>query len=111
MTLALPSRPLPDPGFHATNARMLLPIALVVTIAGVAPADANKDKKEKETMLEVPAQTVSTAACKDAPKGMACVVGGPATVGSDDGAANEKPKRQVQISTFYVDKAEATVGD
>ena len=50
----------------------------------------------------------SFAPCATAPKGMACVPGGRAVVGADDGGPAEKPKRTVQISTFYIDLKEAT---
>src|SRR5688572_3102293 len=48
-------------------------------------------------------------ACEIAPASMACVPGGAASVGRDDGPANEKPKRSVEISTFYVDMQEIKV--
>jgi sulfatase modifying factor 1 len=46
--------------------------------------------------------------CQTAPPGMACIPGGPAILGSDDGPANEHPKRKVEISTFYIDTHEVT---
>ena len=74
---------------------MLFVAALILH---VTPADAPK------------ADAANTAPCATAPKGMVCIPGGPAVVGSDD-VPNEKPKRTVQISTFYVDLKEATNAD
>src|SRR5689334_18936412 len=51
------------------------------------------------------------AACATPPKGMACVPGGPAIVGSDTGPKNERPQRTVEISTFYLDLHEVTHGE
>jgi formylglycine-generating enzyme required for sulfatase activity len=48
------------------------------------------------------------AACDEPPEGMACIPGGPATIGSDDGQAREKPRHEVEISTFYLDLHEVT---
>jgi formylglycine-generating enzyme required for sulfatase activity len=50
----------------------------------------------------------SHAPCQPAPPGMSCIEGGAAIVGSDEGAAAEKPKRSVEISTFYMDQKEIT---
>ena len=46
------------------------------------------------------------AKCEAPPKGMACVPGGKAVIGSS--AAREAPQHTVEISTFYVDKNEVT---
>ena len=55
-------------------------------------------------LLLLPAQPASPyAACASAPAGMVCIPGGPAIVGSDDGPIAERPKRTVEISTFYLD--------
>jgi formylglycine-generating enzyme required for sulfatase activity len=48
------------------------------------------------------------APCETPPDGMACVPGGPAIVGSDDGPMNERPKRTIELSTFYMDQHEIT---
>jgi hypothetical protein len=82
-----------------------LVVTLAISVAGVAPADA-KDKAP-----ELPTPALVTTACTPAPKGMACVASGAASVGSDDGAPNEKPKRSIQLSTFYVDQHEVTNAD
>jgi sulfatase modifying factor 1 len=55
-----------------------------------------------------PAPPAAYAPCATAPKGMTCIAGGPAVVGSDDGPKNERPKRSVEISTFYMDLHEVT---
>lgn len=49
------------------------------------------------------------APCVPAPADMSCVPGGFAIVGSDDGPPEERPRREVEISTFYVDRHEITI--
>ncbi|MGB1275614.1 MAG: SUMF1/EgtB/PvdO family nonheme iron enzyme, partial [Nannocystaceae bacterium] len=51
------------------------------------------------------------APCLTAPEGMVCVPGGPAIVGNDRGPAEEKPRRELVLSTFYIDKLEVTIAD
>lgn len=46
--------------------------------------------------------------CATPPPGMACVPGGPAIVGNDDGPAIERPRRTIEVSTFYMDVHEVT---
>ncbi len=46
--------------------------------------------------------------CTPAPEGMVCVPGGPAIVGYDDGLPEEKPERELVLSTYYVDRYEVT---
>lgn len=46
--------------------------------------------------------------CAAPPDGMTCIAGGLATVGRDDGPANERPRRSIEVSTFYVDRHPAT---
>jgi formylglycine-generating enzyme required for sulfatase activity len=58
-----------------------------------------------------PSSTDPFAPCGTLPKGMVCVPGGPAIVGSDDGPPAERPKRTVEISTFYMDTHEVTNAD
>ena len=49
------------------------------------------------------------AACVDPPPaGMVCIPGGPAIIGSDEGEANERPRHEVIVSTFYLDRHEVT---
>ncbi|MCR9161726.1 MAG: SUMF1/EgtB/PvdO family nonheme iron enzyme [Nannocystaceae bacterium] len=48
------------------------------------------------------------APCVEAPEGMACVPGGPAIVGYDDGLPEEAPSREIVLSTYYVDVYEVT---
>ncbi|MFV8750386.1 SUMF1/EgtB/PvdO family nonheme iron enzyme [Nannocystaceae bacterium ST9] len=49
--------------------------------------------------------------CVTPPAGMACVPGGFAIVGSDDEAPEEKPRRELELSTFYIDHHEITNAD
>ncbi len=48
------------------------------------------------------------APCVEAPEGMACVPGGPAIVGYDDGLPEEAPARELVLSTYYIDTYEVT---
>jgi len=48
------------------------------------------------------------ASCQDPPRGMVCVPGGSAIIGANDQTAVEKPRHEVQLSTFYIDKHEVT---
>lgn len=49
--------------------------------------------------------------CVVPPKGMSCVPGGFAIVGSNDEAPEEKPQRELELSTFYIDQYEITNAD
>lgn len=44
----------------------------------------------------------------EAPEGMACVPGGPATIGSDRHGRPARPEHEVSISTFFIDTHEVT---
>jgi formylglycine-generating enzyme required for sulfatase activity len=68
--------------------------------------DAKKKLEDKASFT--PSDPSSFAPCQPAPKGMACIPGGPAIVGNDDGPAAEKPRRTIEISTFYMDIDEVT---
>lgn len=46
--------------------------------------------------------------CVQAPEGMACIPGGPAIVGYDDGLPEEAPARELVLSTYYIDTYEVT---
>ena len=48
------------------------------------------------------------ASCQAAPAGMVCIPGGPAVIGSNDHFPMEKPRHEVEVSTFYIDKTEVT---
>lgn len=48
--------------------------------------------------------------CVPSPKDMVCIPGGPAIVGYDDGLPEEKPRRELVLSTYYVDRYEVTNG-
>ena len=54
---------------------------------------------------------IEHAPCVTPPPGMACVPGGPAIVGSDDGPPEERPRRELELSTFYIDELEITISD
>lgn len=47
--------------------------------------------------------------CLTPPPDMSCVPGGPVIVGADDGPPEERPRRELLISTFYVDRHEVTI--
>ena len=60
------------------------------------------------TLLAV-AQLPAVDAClASAPAGMACIPGGPFWQGRDDGPANERPRHQVSLQTYYMDVTEVT---
>ena len=46
--------------------------------------------------------------CVPAPENMACIPGGPAIVGYDDGLPEEAPQRELVLSTYYMDVYEVT---
>jgi sulfatase modifying factor 1 len=48
------------------------------------------------------------ARCEAAPVGMVCIPGGSATIGDDTHRKNERPRHEVEVSTFYLDKTEVT---
>ncbi len=55
------------------------------------------------------ALSLDFAPCLNPPAGMVCVPGGPAIVGNDSpGHPEEGPRREVVLSTFYIDKFEVT---
>ena len=52
------------------------------------------------------------AACADPPPdGMVCIPGGPAGIGTAAGEANERPRHEGPVSTFYLDRHEVTNAD
>ncbi len=51
------------------------------------------------------------AACDGAPANMACIPGGPAIRGRDDGEPNERPQQTVHLQTFYMDRFEVTIAE
>lgn len=78
---------------------LLWPLVAAQLFVGLGP--------EKPASAEAPAH----APCEAAPEGMVCIPGGPAVVGSDDGPRFERPRRTVEISTFYLDAHEVTIED
>lgn len=50
------------------------------------------------------------APCSLAPDGMVCIPGGVAIVGSEQTRPAEHPKREVDLSTFYMDAYEVSIG-
>ncbi|MEZ4445322.1 MAG: SUMF1/EgtB/PvdO family nonheme iron enzyme [Polyangiaceae bacterium] len=55
-----------------------------------------------------PAAKPRWASCETPPEDMVCIPGGPAVIGSDDGPEGERPKHEVEVSTFYLDRHEVT---
>jgi sulfatase modifying factor 1 len=49
--------------------------------------------------------------CPTAPAGLACISGGDFIRGRDDGPANEKPRAQVWMQTYFMDVFEVTFAD
>ncbi len=54
------------------------------------------------------ALAIDFAPCLSPPAGMVCVPGGPVIVGNDKGPPEERPRRELVLSTFYIDKLEIT---
>lgn len=50
------------------------------------------------------------APCGEPPPGMVCIPGGPFQRGADDGEPAERPRAEVVVSTFYIDRTEVTFG-
>ena len=50
------------------------------------------------------------APCGEPPPGMVCIPGGPFWRGADDGEPVERPRAEVVVSTFYIDRTEVTFG-
>ena len=46
----------------------------------------------------------------ESPQAMVCIPEGSAVIGSDEHLASEKPRHDVEISTFFIDKFEVTNG-
>ncbi len=85
---------------------------------GTAVAIDVLDTGSAQTLMEA-AEAVSSAGasvvlsfafapCVPAPQGMACIPGGPAIVGYDDGLPEEAPQRELILSTYYIDVHEVT---
>ncbi len=51
---------------------------------------------------------IDFAPCLTPPSDMSCIPGGPTIVGADDGPSEERPRRELLISTFYIDRHETT---
>lgn len=49
------------------------------------------------------------APCVEPPEGMVCVPGGRVIVGDDEGPPEDRPRRELVLSTFYVDAKEITI--
>lgn len=50
-------------------------------------------------------------ACDTAPANMACIPGGKAIRGTDDGPENARPKLEVWLQTYYMDRFEVTIAE
>ena len=75
------------------------PLQVFVTVASALV--------EKGSRVEL---DLSHAPCATPPEGMVCVEGGPARVGSDRGSS-EAPEREIELSTYYIDKHEVSVAE
>lgn len=58
--------------------------------------------------VEAPVPLPTAAACEPGPAAMACVPGGPFWRGRDDGPSNERPRQQIWLQTYYMDRTEVT---
>ena len=73
------------------------------------------DSATMETFASVATAVPNTAVlpsdyapCLEPPEGMVCIPGGPAIVGYDKGLPEEKPQREIRLSTYYIDTHEVT---
>jgi formylglycine-generating enzyme required for sulfatase activity len=82
----------------------MLALLFISTLASAAAAPAGRAPSPRA----VPIESAPVAPCAAAPPGMACIAGGPAIVGSDDGPIAERPRRTIHVSTFYMDIHEVT---
>jgi formylglycine-generating enzyme required for sulfatase activity len=57
------------------------------------------------------ALAMTHAPCVTPPAGMACVPGGRAIVGDDAGPPEDRPRRELEISTFYIEQHEITISE
>src|SRR5690606_12642587 len=74
------------------------------TLLAVAEALARAPTKPAALVL-----ALDLAPCLPPPDDMSCVPGGPAIVGRDDGPPEERPERELLLSTFYIDRHEVTI--
>ena len=79
----------------ARGASELRAIAKVIAAAGVA-----------ELVL-----ATDYAPCVTPAPGMSCVPGGFVIVGSDDDEPQDRPRRELELSTYYIDQHEITIAD
>jgi len=91
----------PPPTAPSTGATTATP-----TTIATAPAPSASAPLSPRAPLAPP-----TTGCATPPKGMVCVPAGPAVLGADDQARLERPRRSVEVSTFYLDRLETTNRD
>lgn len=79
-----------------------------VTDEADAPAQSEPKPEPEPEPRRAPDGTVMAPCPASVPSDMACIPGGPFTRGRDDGPDNEKPKTEIWVSTFLMDKNEVT---
>jgi formylglycine-generating enzyme required for sulfatase activity len=101
--------PIATPGDALARARGAKAIALelddrtpAATLLAIATAVAAAGASELVVAIDY-------APCLVPPADMSCVPGGLAIVGSDDDAPEERPRREIDLSTYYIDRHEITV--
>ncbi|MFO0631955.1 MAG: SUMF1/EgtB/PvdO family nonheme iron enzyme [Nannocystaceae bacterium] len=84
---------------------------LAIEIADVRPAADLVAILELAHAAGLPGAILGSehAPCVEPPAGMSCVAGGFVIVGSDEGEPEERPQRELEISTFYIDQKEITI--
>lgn len=84
---------------------------LAIEIADVRPAADLVAILELAHAAGLPGAILGSehAPCVEPPAGMSCVAGGFVIVGSDEGQPEERPQRELEISTFYIDQKEITI--
>lgn len=119
-----------DPIAHVRNALASSPDGrLSIEIVGQgAPFELARARVDAKATIELPDDATASelvspvskgaselsfayAPCVVPPEGMACVPGGPAIVGDDDGPPEDRPRRELEISTFYIERHEITIAE
>jgi formylglycine-generating enzyme required for sulfatase activity len=94
-------RPSPDAAGTATAA----------DVSAAPPGDATDASEPATPDHGIAAEASSDfAPCGEPPAGMVCIPGGPFWRGADDGEPVERPRAEVVVSTFYIDRTEVTFG-
>lgn len=73
-----------------------------------AQPEAEAEPEPKPEVLPMAPDGTPMLACGDGPEEMACIPGGAFIRGSDDGPENTRPRSEIWLQTFWMDKNEVT---